>query len=240
MKWLIKQMGGYTEAEFKRAVNNADLTNKITQVRAETHAKLFRDDTISKAILALKEAIDDREYNKINEGLFLIASEVMPLTETDSKSSDAENTFQLLDLITRFKNHLQTSMEERLKQSIEAHKEEMANCVNDLQGDTDHKTLGVPIEDLRLMSRAHNALDRAGYTIVGEVAILSIDEVGKIKNIGTKSADEVAEAMRKRGFPLRGKLPANIDALVRKYVAAKACMSGAEDELRRHQFKHRT
>jgi DNA-directed RNA polymerase subunit alpha len=72
------------------------------------------------------------------------------------------------------------------------------------------KKLLTKIEDLNLSARSHNCLTRASIKYVGEVALMSESELGKVKNLGKKSLDEIKMKMEEVGFPVGTELPGEL------------------------------
>ena len=69
---------------------------------------------------------------------------------------------------------------------------------NSLNGD--NPLFQVPIETLQLSVRAYNCLKRAQIDLVGDVLDYTPEDLMKIKGFGHKSADEVAEALKRLGL----------------------------------------
>ncbi len=70
-----------------------------------------------------------------------------------------------------------------------------------------NKELEIPVEDLNLSVRSLNCLKRAGIRNVGELIILSEDDIMKLKNFGQKSLDEIREKLEERGLSLQPSTP---------------------------------
>ena len=51
------------------------------------------------------------------------------------------------------------------------------------------------IESLNLSARSHNSLERAGIEYIGELLLMSEDELKEIKNLGKKSLEEISEKL---------------------------------------------
>jgi DNA-directed RNA polymerase subunit alpha len=66
------------------------------------------------------------------------------------------------------------------------------------------------IENLNLRSRSFNALDRAGIKFVGELVLMGKEKISNIKNLGTKSLEEIFDKLEEIGFPLNKTLPLDI------------------------------
>ncbi len=73
---------------------------------------------------------------------------------------------------------------------------QLSDCFDDITviGDSVDQSatiLSKPIEDLELTVRSYNCLKRAGIQTVGELIQKSISEMMKLRNLGTKSFDEI-------------------------------------------------
>ena len=63
--------------------------------------------------------------------------------------------------------------------------------------------LALPIENLGLQSRSYNALRRRGILTVGELVAHSEADLLDIRNFGTKSIEEIKEALATLGMTLK-------------------------------------
>jgi len=78
---------------------------------------------------------------------------------------------------------------------------------NSVELDDIYNVLFEPIENLNLRSRSFNALDRAGIRFVGELVLMGKEKISNIKNLGTKSLEEIFDKLEEIGFPLNKTLP---------------------------------
>ena len=60
----------------------------------------------------------------------------------------------------------------------------------------------IPLEELNLSVRAYNCLKRAQVNSVSDLMGFSYEDLLEIKNLGSKSADEVIEALERIGISL--------------------------------------
>jgi len=74
----------------------------------------------------------------------------------------------------------------------------------------EYNILFEPIDSLNLRSRSYNALDRAGIKYVGELVLMGKEKIANIKNLGTKSLEEIFEKLEEIGFSLNKPLPLDI------------------------------
>jgi len=56
------------------------------------------------------------------------------------------------------------------------------------------------VDSLGLSARSFNSLDRAGIKYLGELVLMSENEIKNIKNLGKKSLDEINECLVEHGF----------------------------------------
>lgn len=81
------------------------------------------------------------------------------------------------------------------------------------------KTLMIKIDTLNLSARCFNCLDRSGLKYVGELVIMSENELKNIKNMGKKSYDEIAEKLEELGYPVGGEIADDISQLLNRKLA---------------------
>jgi len=62
------------------------------------------------------------------------------------------------------------------------------------------KAFLVPVDTLGLSARSFNSLDRAGIKYLGELVLMTENELKEIKNLGKKSLDEIQEVLAAHGF----------------------------------------
>ncbi|WP_456479189.1 DNA-directed RNA polymerase subunit alpha [Nautilia sp.] len=82
-----------------------------------------------------------------------------------------------------------------------------------------YNVLFEPIENLNLRSRSFNALDRAGIKFVGELVLMGKEKISNIKNLGTKSLEEIFDKLEEIGFPLNKTLPLDIKKAIEEKLS---------------------
>jgi DNA-directed RNA polymerase subunit alpha len=81
----------------------------------------------------------------------------------------------------------------------------------------------VGVDSLELSARSFNSLDRAGIKYLGELVLMSDNELKNIKNLGKKSLDEIEECLENHGFGKDSELDDAIRAsLIKKLEQLKA------------------
>ena len=82
----------------------------------------------------------------------------------------------------------------------------------------EYNILFEPIDKLNLRSRSFNALDRAGIRFIGELVLMGKEKIANIKNLGTKSLEEIFEKLEEIGFSLSKPLPLNIKKAIEEKI----------------------
>ncbi len=83
------------------------------------------------------------------------------------------------------------------------------------------KQLMQGLESLGLSARSFNSLERAGLKFIGELALMSENELKEIKNLGKKSLEEIKEKLEEVGFPAGSKLDEETEKQLRKKIEQK-------------------
>jgi DNA-directed RNA polymerase subunit alpha len=81
------------------------------------------------------------------------------------------------------------------------------------------KAFLVPVDALGLGARSFNSLDRAGIKYLGELVLMSENELKEIKNLGKKSLDEIQEVLAEHGFGPDFELDEETRAALTKKIA---------------------
>ena len=122
-----------------------------------------------------------------------------------------------VDPIDAFKNAVNTYLNQFSVFSKEFKFETKQN--EEVELEEEYNVLFEPIENLNLRSRSFNALDRAGIKYIGELVLMGKEKIANIKNLGTKSLEEIYEKLEEIGFSLNKPLPLNIKKAVEEKLA---------------------
>lgn len=80
------------------------------------------------------------------------------------------------------------------------------------------KKLTMNIDTLGLSARSFNCLDRAEIKYIGEIAMMSINDLKNVKNLGKKSFDEIIEKLQEYGYEVGGSLPDDVVSALKKKI----------------------
>jgi len=83
----------------------------------------------------------------------------------------------------------------------------------------EYNVLFETIDTLNLRSRSFNALDRAGIKFIAELVLMGKEKIANIKNLGTKSLEEIFEKLEDIGFSLSKPLPLDIKKAIEEKLS---------------------
>jgi len=82
------------------------------------------------------------------------------------------------------------------------------------------KKLTATIDKLGLSARSYNCLDRSHIKMIGEIVLMSQNDLKNVKNLGKKSFEEILEKLSEYGFEVGSELPSEtINTLKGKITA---------------------
>jgi len=84
----------------------------------------------------------------------------------------------------------------------------------------DLKKLVTHIDSLGLSARSFNCLDRSSIKLIGEIALMSTNDLKNVKNLGKKSYDEIVEKLQEFGFEVGGDLADDVISALKKKIEA--------------------
>lgn len=84
----------------------------------------------------------------------------------------------------------------------------------------DVKRLMTSIDSLGLSARSFNCLDRSNIKLIGEIVLMSTNDLKNVKNLGKKSYDEIVEKVQEFGFEVGADLSDDIVSALKKKIEA--------------------
>lgn len=151
-------------------------------------------DTVYTPIKKVKYKVEDKMVGRITN------FDKMTLTlETDGSVNTREAISYAVELLTMHFNPLLEvgSKMENLREEIEEEEE----IIEDVEEKNDVN--GLKIDELDLTVRSYNCLKKAGIKTLGELVVLNVPELLKIKNFGRKSLTEIMAKLKEYGFDLK-------------------------------------
>ena len=84
----------------------------------------------------------------------------------------------------------------------------------------DLKKLMTNIDSLGLSARSFNCLDRANIKLIGEIVLMSTNDLKNVKNLGKKSFDEIVEKVQEFGYTVGAELADDVVSALKKKIEA--------------------
>ena len=84
----------------------------------------------------------------------------------------------------------------------------------------DLKKLTTNIDSLGLSARSFNCLDRSNIKLIGEIVLMSTNDLKNVKNLGKKSYDEIVEKVQEFGFTVGADLDDDVATALKKKIEA--------------------
>ena len=83
------------------------------------------------------------------------------------------------------------------------------------------KKLTARIDDLGLSARSFNCLDRSNIKYIGEIVLMSQNDLKNVKNLGKKSYEEILEKLAETGFSVGENLSDDLVSALKKKIEAE-------------------
>ena len=83
------------------------------------------------------------------------------------------------------------------------------------------KKLTARIDDLGLSARSFNCLDRSNIKYIGEIVLMSQNDLKNVKNLGKKSYEEILEKLTETGFAVGENLSDDLVSALKKKIEAE-------------------
>ncbi len=83
------------------------------------------------------------------------------------------------------------------------------------------KKLTARIDDLGLSARSFNCLDRSNIKYIGEIVLMSQNDLKNVKNLGKKSYEEILEKLTEAGFSVGENLSDDLVSALKKKIEAE-------------------
>ncbi len=84
----------------------------------------------------------------------------------------------------------------------------------------DLKKLTTNIDSLGLSARSFNCLDRSSIKLIGEIVLMSTNDLKNVKNLGKKSYDEIVEKVQEFGFEVGADVADDVVTALKKKIEA--------------------
>lgn len=217
-----------------KVVTGADLANDMVEVvTPNVHLATINEDAVLNFSIVICRGIgyvpSEEIRNQVLEGFMPLDAYFTPVTNvtynTENMLVEDDPNYEKVifdiqtdgqvDPLTAFKNALSVMHKQMAIFNTELNIE-VPEIMNGDEECPEIKTLLQTIDSLNFSARCFNCLDRSGIKYLGELVLLSEDQIKNIKNLGKKSLDEITAKLDELGYPIGKEIPEDLVALLKK------------------------
>jgi DNA-directed RNA polymerase subunit alpha len=241
IRFKIKDEGEEAEVEYEfsgpKTITGEDLNNDLIEVvNPDVHIASLNEDGNLKFTLIINKGIG---YTPSEDIRATLASDFIPLDayftpvrkavyEIDNVLVEDDPSYEKvifeivtdgqLDPVDALKNALSTMYKQLSVFNAELEFEESVTPSSESSFPVEHSKLISKIDTLELSARSFNCLDRANIKYVGELVLMSENELKDIKNLGAKSSQEIKDKLEEIGYPVGSELTDDLATKLKKKI----------------------
>lgn len=217
-----------------KVLTGADLTNDIVEVvTPNVHLATINEDAVLNFSIVICRGIgyvpSEKIRNQVPDGFMPLDSYFTPVTNvtynTENMLVEDDPNYEkvIFDIqtdgqvapLTAFKNALSVMHKQMAIFNTELNIE-VPEINNGDEDCPEIKILSQTIDGLNFSARCFNCLDRFGIKYLGEIVLLSEEQIKNIKNLGKKSLDEITVKLEELGYPIGKEIPEDLIVLLKK------------------------
>ncbi|DAB29277.1 MAG TPA: DNA-directed RNA polymerase subunit alpha [Sulfurimonas sp. UBA12504] len=233
-----------TEAEINYSfagpctINGLDLTNdEVEIVTPNAPLATLNEDATLNFTIKIAQGIgyvpSEDTYTELEDGYIALDAYFTPVRSATYKIENVlvEDNPNFERVIINIRTDGQISPVDAFRNSLEVMYAQLAvfnseisikspATIERVEENPDVKKLSTNIDSLGLSARSFNCLDRSNIKLIGEIALMSINDLKNVKNLGKKSYDEIVEKVQEYGFAVGGDLSDDVVAALKKKIEA--------------------
>ncbi|WP_428738379.1 DNA-directed RNA polymerase subunit alpha [Sulfurimonas sp.] len=235
-----------TEAEINYSfagpctITGTDLNNsEVEVVTPEAHlATLNEDSTLNfsiKIVQGIGYVASEDTYEDLGEGYIALDAYFTPVRSATYKIENVlvEDNPNFERVVMNIKTDGQISPIDAFRNSLEVMYAQLSvfnseisikapTTIERVEESPDLKKLTTNIDSLGLSARSFNCLDRSSIRLIGEIVLMSTNDLKNVKNLGKKSYDEIVEKVQEFGFAIGADLADDVVTALKKKIEAAA------------------
>ncbi|MCF6309789.1 MAG: DNA-directed RNA polymerase subunit alpha [Sulfurimonas sp.] len=240
----FKLIDEITEAEISYSfagpctIKGSDLSDdKVEIVNQDAPLATLNEDSILNFSIKIAQGIgyvsSEDTYDELEEGYIALDAYFTPVRSTTYKIENVlvDDNPNFERVILNIKTDGQISPVEAFRNSLEVMYAQLAvfnseisvkapTAIERVEESPDLKKLTTNIDSLGLSARSFNCLDRSNIKLIGEIALMSTNDLKNVKNLGKKSYDEIVEKLQEFGFEVGGTLSDDVVSALKKKIEA--------------------
>jgi len=240
----FKLNGEATETEINYSfsgpctITGADLINDEVEIVTPeaTLATLNEDSTLNfsvKIAQGIGYVASEDTYEELEEGYIALDAFFTPVRSATYKIENVlvEDNPNFERVILNIKTDGQITPLDAFRNALEVMYAQLAVfnseisvkapvTIERVEENPDIKKLSTHIDSLGLSARSFNCLDRSQIKLIGEIALMSPNDLKNVKNLGKKSYDEIVEKVQEFGFAVGADLADDVVTALKKKIEA--------------------
>ncbi|MDD2652084.1 MAG: DNA-directed RNA polymerase subunit alpha [Sulfurimonas sp.] len=240
----FKLLGGATEAEINYnfagpcTIKGSDLTNnEVEIVTPDAHLATLNEDSTLNFSIRIAQGIgyvaSEYTYDELEDGYIALDAYFTPVRSATYKIENVlvEDNPNFERVILNIRTDGQISPLDAFRNSLEVMYAQLAVFNSEIsvkapaaiersEENPDLKRLSAHIDSLGLSARSFNCLDRSNIKLIGEIALMSTNDLKNVKNLGKKSYDEIVEKLQEFGYEVGGDLADDVVSALKKKIEA--------------------
>jgi DNA-directed RNA polymerase subunit alpha len=219
-------------------ITGADLINDEVEVVTQEVplATLNEDSTLNFSIKIAKGigyVASEDTYDELEEGYIALDAYFTPVRSATYSIENVlvEDNPNFERVVMNIKTDGQITPIDAFRNSLEVMYAQLAvfnseisikapETIERVEESPDLKKLTTNIDSLGLSARSFNCLDRSSIRLIGEIVLMSTNDLKNVKNLGKKSYDEIVEKVQEFGFAVGADLADDLVTALKKKIEA--------------------
>ena len=240
----FKLTGDATEAEINYSfagpctIKGSDLNNdEVEIVTPDAPLTTLNEDSTLNFVIKIAQGIgyvpSEDTHDELEEGFIALDAYFTPVRSATYKIEKVlvEDNPNFERVVLNIKTDGQISPVDAFRNSLEVMYAQLAVfnseisikapvTIERVEESPDLKKLTTNIDSLGLSARSFNCLDRSNIKLIGEITLMSTNDLKNVKNLGKKSYDEIVEKVQEYGFAVGADLADDLVTALKKKIEA--------------------
>lgn len=220
-------------------VKGSDLSNdEVEIVTPDAHLATLNEDSTLNFTIKIAQGIgyvpSEDTHDELEDGYIALDAYFTPVRSATYKIENVlvEDNPNFERVVLNIKTDGQITPVDAFRNSLEVMYAQLAvfnseisvkapTTIERVEESPDLKKLSSHIDSLGLSARSFNCLDRSSITLIGEIALMSVNDLKNVKNLGKKSYDEIVEKVLEFGYEVGADLADDVVTALKKQIEAK-------------------
>ncbi|EQB39254.1 DNA-directed RNA polymerase subunit alpha [Sulfurimonas hongkongensis] len=219
-------------------IKGCDLSNDVVEVvTPDAHLATLNEDSNLNFVIKIAQGIgyvpSEDTHDELEDGYIALDAYFTPVRSATYKIENVlvEDNPNFERVVLNIRTDGQVTPLDAFKNSLEVMYAQLAvfnseisikaaTTIERVEENPDLKKLVTHIDSLGLSARSFNCLDRSDIKLVGEIALMSQNDLKNVKNLGKKSYDEIVEKLQEFGFAVGADLADDVVSALKKKIEA--------------------